>query len=66
MLVVLAARGTVFAQNAGIQGVVTDPSGAYVPEVVIRVTNLATGVVNEVKTNEQGLYSVPFLGPGNY
>lgn len=66
LLVFLLASGAAFGQNAGIQGVVTDPSGAYVPEVVITVTNLATGVVNAVKTNEQGFYSVPFLGPGSY
>ena len=65
-LVFLAATGAAFGQNAGIQGVVTDPSGAYVPEVSITVTNVATGVANEVKTNEQGFYSVPFLAPATY
>ena len=66
VLVFLAASGAAFGQNAGIQGVVTDPSGAYVPEVSITVTNVATGVANEVKTNEQGFYSVPFLAPATY
>jgi hypothetical protein len=66
LLVFLATGSAALGQTAGIQGNVTDPTGAYVPEVVIKVTNLATGVVNEVKTNEQGFYSIPFLGPGNY
>lgn len=66
LLVLLAASTAAFGQNAGIQGNVTDPSGAYVPDVIIKVTNLATGVINEVKTNEQGFYSIPFLGSGNY
>ena len=54
------------AQNSGIQGVVTDPSGAPVPDVAVTVTNLATGVVNAVKTNVQGFYSAPFLPLGAY
>src|SRR5437867_1606967 len=66
MLCSLAAIGPAFGQNAGIQGVVTDPSGALMPAVSIKVTNVATGVVNLVTTNEHGFYSVPFLGPGTY
>ena len=66
MLVFLAAMGSALAQDAAIQGVVTDPSGAYVPDVAITVTNIATGVVSAVKTNEQGFYSVPFLMPVRY
>jgi Carboxypeptidase regulatory-like domain len=66
MLVFLAAMGSAFAQDAAIQGVVTDPSGAFVPDVAITVTNIATGVVSAVKTNEQGFYSVPFLLPARY
>src|SRR4030095_166313 len=66
MLVFLAATGSAFAQDAAIQGVVTDPSGAHVPDVAITVTNIATGVVSAVKTNEQGFYSVPFLMPVRY
>jgi hypothetical protein len=65
-LFLLAASGAAFGQNAGIQGVVTDPTGAHVPQVAIVVTNVATGVVNAVKTNEHGFYSVPFLSPGTY
>jgi Carboxypeptidase regulatory-like domain len=66
VLIFLAASGAAFGQNSGIQGVVTDPSGAYVPAVAITVTNLATGVANAAKTNDQGYYSVPFLAPGTY
>src|SRR5262245_49194958 len=66
VLIFLAASSVAFGQNSGIQGVVTDPSGAYVPEVAITVTNRATGVANAAKTNEQGYYSVPFLAPGTY
>lgn len=57
---------TAWTQNSGIQGVVTDPSGAPVPQVAITITNLATGVAAAVKTNEQGFYTAPFLPPGPY
>ena len=57
---------TVWGQNSGIQGVVTDPSGASVPDAAITLTNTATGVVNTARTNERGFYSVPFLSPAFY
>jgi hypothetical protein len=62
----LLAASSVLAQNSGIQGVVTDPSGSPAPEVSITVTNVATGVVNSLKTNEQGFYTAPFLSTGTY
>ncbi len=65
-LVLAAMGGVCWGQNSGIQGVVTDPSGAQVPEVSITVINVATGVANTARTNERGFYSVPFLAPGNY
>ena len=54
------------AQNSGIQGVVTDPSRAPVPDVSVTITNVATGVVTAVRTNVQGFYSAPFLPQGTY
>ncbi len=65
-LLFLLASGLAWAQNSGIQGVITDPSGAFVPEVTITVTNLATGVLNTTQSNAQGFYSVPFLVPATY
>jgi hypothetical protein len=55
-----------WAQSSGIQGVITDPSAAPVPDVAVTVTNVATGVVNTVQTNERGFYSAPFLPNGAY
>jgi len=56
----------VYAQNSGIQGVITDPTGALVPEVAITVTNVDTGIRAAARTNERGFYSVPFLPAGTY
>lgn len=51
---------------AQISGVVTDPSGAVIPNASVMVTNTATNGVRTVTTNANGLYSFPDLVPGNY
>jgi hypothetical protein len=52
--------------NSAIQGVITDASGAAVPEAVVQVTNVDSGVAREATTSNDGLYRVLNLGPGNY
>jgi len=49
-----------------ITGIATDPSGAIVPQVAIKITNKATGVVNDTTTNSTGAYVVPQLPSGTY
>ena len=55
-----------FAQNSGIQGVISDSTGGVIPAANVTVVNIATGVEYEAQSNETGLYSVPFLSPGTY
>lgn len=64
----LLLSGVALAQvNRGtITGIVTDPSGAVVPSVAITVINENTGVANNVTSNSEGVYSVPFLVTGTY
>ena len=64
----LLMAGAVWAQvsRGTITGIVTDPSGAVVPNVAITVTNTETGVSNQVTTNSSGVYSVPLLPVGTY
>jgi hypothetical protein len=57
---------TAFAQNSGIQGVVSDQTAAPVPEVNVTISNVATGIVITARTNERGFYSAPFLPTGTY
>jgi hypothetical protein len=52
--------------TSSIQGVVTDAAGAAVPEAVVRVTNVASGVGRAAVTSNEGLYRVLNLGPGTY
>ena len=54
------------AQQASVQGVVTDASGSIVPNAGISVRNVGTGVTQTATSNAQGFYSVPFLVPGSY
>ena len=55
------------AQTLGeITGDVTDPSGAAVPSAVVTVTNMATNLSRQTKTNTAGLYVFPDLVPGTY
>jgi hypothetical protein len=61
-----ATAWCVFAQNSSFQGVVTDNSGAVIPNAQIQVTNLSTGVDIQVSTNVAGFYVVPALNPGQY
>jgi hypothetical protein len=65
-LLVLFVSGLVFAQSSGIQGLITDPSGAPVPDVSVTVTNINTGVSGVFKTSERGFYSAPLLTTGRY
>lgn len=65
---ILAAVSSVFAQTTGnLQGIVRDPNGAVVAGATVKVTNVETGQVRETTTNENGLYRVVNLNPGqNY
>jgi Carboxypeptidase regulatory-like domain len=54
------------AQEATIVGTVTDPSGAIVPNVAVLVTNVDTGAVRTLGTNDAGQYVVPGLLIGKY
>ena len=51
---------------SGISGVVTDESGASVPEAKVTVTNVATNVSTISVTTSAGTYTVTDLNPGTY
>jgi hypothetical protein len=68
LLALVAVPNLVFGQgaNATLLGTVTDVSGAVVPNASVQVTNVATGVRQNVTTDSQGRYSVVDLIVGNY
>jgi len=49
-----------------IYGVVTDQTGAVVPNVMVTVTDVARGVSRALTTDNAGEYSAPSLTPGAY
>src|SRR6266478_1737873 len=51
---------------AGVYGRVTDPSGAVIVDAEVEVKNVETNVSMTVKTNQDGLYTIPSLHPGHY
>ncbi|MSV30554.1 MAG: TonB-dependent receptor, partial [Bryobacterales bacterium] len=61
---VTAAR----AQNitGTILGSITDPAGAAVPGVEVRVTHSETGQSTAVRSSDIGHFEAPYLRPGNY
>lgn len=55
------------AQSTGsLQGVVTDSSGAVMPNATVTIHNTGTSVDRTVKTDSQGNYEAPSLPPGTY
>lgn len=67
-LVLAASSLSLLAQSGAgtIQGTVQDASGAAIPSVAVRITNLATTVTIETTSNEIGFFSVPGLTAGRY
>lgn len=62
----LAPLGYAQAPTGSLAGVVTDASGAVVPNATVTLTNKETGAVRTVETNSEGFYSAPSLPAGEY
>lgn len=52
--------------TGGMEGTVTDPSGALVSGATVSLTNLSTGLTASVNTNLVGVYTFAFLKPGDF
>jgi outer membrane receptor protein involved in Fe transport len=66
LLVLVAAPSSAQVDRATLTGVVRDASDAVIPKVKITITSIATGAVSTMTTNEQGVYLVVNLLPGEY
>src|SRR5580700_352875 len=62
----LAAYAPCQETRAKLTGLVTDTTGAVVPNAPVEVVNINTGATVIVKSNGQGSYTAPFLQPGSY
>ena len=67
-LCVLFLLGAVWGQtgNGTITGVITDPTGAVVPNTPIEVKNTDTGVVSRAVSTDTGNFTVSQLPTGRY
>src|SRR5262245_16237223 len=52
--------------RGAITGRIVDTSGARIPGVTVTATNVATNIVSTTISNEEGIYSIPYLNPGAY
>src|SRR5215471_10533213 len=52
--------------NAALSGVVSDPTGAVVPQATVILRNSAAGVEEKTSTKEDGSYTFPSLPAGLY
>src|SRR6185369_14688531 len=68
LFVILLVTGSpVVAQfNSGLQGNVTDSSGASIPGVEITLRDLSTGVETHATTDDTGSYRFSSLAPSSY
>src|SRR5262245_42050880 len=68
VIVSALTSGTAWAQvdRATLSGIVRDPSTAVVTGAVVKITSLATGVEQSVKTTAEGGYLIVDLTPGQY
>jgi hypothetical protein len=68
ILAILLLPPFIFGQTekGAIVGTVTDNNGAPVANATVIVTNLGNKTSQTFTTNDEGIYNVPFLTPGNY
>jgi hypothetical protein len=62
LITVLFAQG----ERGAITGLITDPSGAAIPNVAVTATLLQTGIETKAVSTAAGLYRMPYLPPGSY
>src|ERR1700730_14425258 len=67
--VLLCMAGLAFSQNRNtgeIRGTVSDPSGAPIVGVTVRLTNIDTGETKDFVSNKDGIYDTVSTPAGNY
>lgn len=66
LLTLLLTTLAAMAQTTSLSGVVTDPTGAVIPDTVITITNTATSATRSTVSDGAGTYSLLQLAPGDY
>lgn len=68
MLVFSPEPRSLYAQswNSNLEGLITDPSGAVIPQAEVTLSDKTSGQVRRVPTNQQGFYVFPLMPVGLY
>lgn len=70
LLILVVFPAAVFGQanavDAAVNGYVLDPSRSVIAGANVKLTNLATGISQEIKTNDKGYYRFPLVPVGTY
>src|SRR6266702_2078848 len=66
LFLVCSAASEAQTITGSVNGTVTDPSGAVIPNAKVTATNVDTGVATATTTNNDGIYNIRFLQIGNY
>jgi outer membrane receptor protein involved in Fe transport len=54
------------AATATLEGLITDPAGAVVPNATVTARNTQTGLTRTIQTDASGVYRLAALPPGSY
>ncbi|HVZ84433.1 MAG TPA: carboxypeptidase-like regulatory domain-containing protein, partial [Terracidiphilus sp.] len=66
LIFALACAGAFAQANSDLTGIVTDQTGAVVPDATVTITNPATGVTKSTVSGATGLYDISGLNPATY
>jgi hypothetical protein len=66
LMLVVCFKAEAQTVTGGVNGIVTDPSGAVIPNAHAVATNIDTGVATAATTNNDGIYYIRFLQIGTY
>ena len=64
LMTALPSMAQVF--TASLSGLVTDPTGAGVPNASVKIRNVETNDVRQTQTGSDGRYTITQLKPGSY
>jgi hypothetical protein len=64
--VLASLAAALWGQSASITGRVLDSAEATIPAAEVSVVAIGTGTERSVNSNEQGIYNIPLLLPGEY
>ena len=64
--VLIGALAHAQSGSATLQGTITDPSGAVIPNAKIEIVGELTGVTRAIVSNPDGFYAAPNLNAGRY